>query len=185
MAGKLLILKFIIMKKKIIIASASVLFAVATVFNMNLLQGNSAGDVSVDAIAIMAQAQVEYVFPEVTVYGNSNTSSSAMERAIHVFYFNGQRWTDEPQWYNDTPFTTRWKPHKEPCSGFPKQNTNKTSLNMGFSIGIPIPGFPLELRSNYGYTSEQTTYYDEYQEYRVICVDGDGNCFNGTPCKRG
>ena len=47
------------MKKKIIIASATVLFAVATVFNMNLLQGNSVGDVSLDAIAVMAQAQQE------------------------------------------------------------------------------------------------------------------------------
>jgi hypothetical protein len=29
-------------------------FAVATMFNMNLLQGNSLGDVSLDAIAVMA-----------------------------------------------------------------------------------------------------------------------------------
>lgn len=28
-------------------------------FNMNLLQGNSVGDVSLDAIAVMAQAQAE------------------------------------------------------------------------------------------------------------------------------
>jgi hypothetical protein len=49
------------MKKKIIIASATVLFAVATVFNMNLLQGNSMGDVSLDAIAVMAQAQGETI----------------------------------------------------------------------------------------------------------------------------
>ena len=47
------------MKKKIIIASATVLFAVATVFNLNLLQENSVGDVSLDAIAVMAQAQTE------------------------------------------------------------------------------------------------------------------------------
>lgn len=59
MVGKLLILKFIIMKKKIIIASASVLFAVATMFNMNLLQANSAGDVSLDAISVMSQAEAE------------------------------------------------------------------------------------------------------------------------------
>ncbi|TCO07334.1 hypothetical protein [Natronoflexus pectinivorans] len=44
------------MKKKIIFAIATVFFAVATVFNMNVLQGNSAGDVSLDAIAVMAQA---------------------------------------------------------------------------------------------------------------------------------
>ena len=44
------------MKKKIIIASATALFAVTTMFNMNLLQGNSVGDVSLDDIAVMAQA---------------------------------------------------------------------------------------------------------------------------------
>ena len=47
------------MKKKIIFAVATGLFVVATVFNMNVLQGNSAGDVSLDAIAVMAQAQAE------------------------------------------------------------------------------------------------------------------------------
>jgi hypothetical protein len=47
------------MKKKIIFAIATGFFAVATVFNMNVLQANSAGDVSLDAIAVMAQAQNE------------------------------------------------------------------------------------------------------------------------------
>ena len=50
-------IKFIKMKKKIIFAVATGFFAVATVFNMNLLQGSSAGDVSLDAIGVMAQAQ--------------------------------------------------------------------------------------------------------------------------------
>jgi hypothetical protein len=59
MAGRLLMIKFIKMKKKIIFAVATGLFVVATVFNMNVLQGNSAGDVSLDAIAVMAQAQEE------------------------------------------------------------------------------------------------------------------------------
>jgi hypothetical protein len=49
------------MKKKIIIASATVFFAVATMFNMNLLQTNNAGDVSLESIAVMAQAQEEYI----------------------------------------------------------------------------------------------------------------------------
>src|SRR5690554_5462455 len=52
-------IKFIKMKKKIIFAVATGFFAVATVFNMNLLQGNSVGDVSLDAITVMAQAQSE------------------------------------------------------------------------------------------------------------------------------
>ncbi|HZH87020.1 MAG TPA: hypothetical protein VFD77_06870 [Brumimicrobium sp.] len=59
MAGKLLMIKFVKMKKKIVFAVATGFFAVATVFNMNILQGNSAGDVSLDAIAVMAQAQSE------------------------------------------------------------------------------------------------------------------------------
>ena len=61
------------MKKKIIIASATVLFAVATVFNMNLLQGNSVGDVSLDAIAVMAQAQ-----GEPTGNGNNNSNMGGL-----------------------------------------------------------------------------------------------------------
>ncbi len=44
------------MKKKIIFAVATGFFAVATMFNMNLLQANSAGDVSLEAIKAMAQA---------------------------------------------------------------------------------------------------------------------------------
>ena len=47
------------MKKRIIIASASVLFAVASVLNVNMLQSGKAGDVSLDAIAVMAQATEE------------------------------------------------------------------------------------------------------------------------------
>lgn len=45
------------MKKKIIFAIATSFFAVATVYNMNLLQSSNAGDVSLESIAIMAQAQ--------------------------------------------------------------------------------------------------------------------------------
>ncbi|WP_026472935.1 hypothetical protein [Alkaliflexus imshenetskii] len=46
------------MKKKIFFAIATGFFAVATVFNMNALQGGG-GDISLDAIAVMAQAQNE------------------------------------------------------------------------------------------------------------------------------
>ncbi|MGQ1947701.1 hypothetical protein ACT3CD_11445 [Geofilum sp. OHC36d9] len=47
------------MKKKIIFAVATGLFALATIFNMNVLQSNNAGDLSLEAIAVMAQAQDE------------------------------------------------------------------------------------------------------------------------------
>ena len=65
MVGKLLILKFIIMKKKIIIASASVLFAVASVLNMNLLQETYSSDTSLNAIVVMAQANASEHDPNV------------------------------------------------------------------------------------------------------------------------
>jgi hypothetical protein len=45
------------MKKKFLIGGAALLFAAVTALNMNLLQSNKAGDMSLDAIAVMAQAQ--------------------------------------------------------------------------------------------------------------------------------
>ncbi len=45
------------MSKKIIFGSIAILFAAATVFNINLLQNKNAGDISLDALTIMAQAE--------------------------------------------------------------------------------------------------------------------------------
>jgi hypothetical protein len=59
MAGKLLMIKFVKMKKKIIFAVATGFFAVASVLNINMLQSGKPGDVSLDAIAVMAQANLE------------------------------------------------------------------------------------------------------------------------------
>lgn len=47
------------MKKKIIFATATGFFAVATMFNMNMVQSNSAGDISLESIAVMSQARGE------------------------------------------------------------------------------------------------------------------------------
>jgi len=47
------------LNKKAIFGIAAGLFAVATVFNMSLLNDNGAGDVSLEAVALMAQAQWE------------------------------------------------------------------------------------------------------------------------------
>ena len=52
-------IKLIKGKKLVIIASASVLFAVASVLNINMLQSGKPSDVSLDAIAVMAQATEE------------------------------------------------------------------------------------------------------------------------------
>ncbi len=47
------------MKKKIIFAIATSFFAVATMFNMNMVQSNSAGDISLENIMIMQKAEAE------------------------------------------------------------------------------------------------------------------------------
>jgi hypothetical protein len=47
------------MKNKIFIGIAICLVTAATVFNINLAEQNKAGNVSLDAIAVMAQAQSE------------------------------------------------------------------------------------------------------------------------------
>jgi hypothetical protein len=44
------------LKKKVMLGMVAGFFAVATIFNMSMLNDNSAGDVSMDAIALMAQA---------------------------------------------------------------------------------------------------------------------------------
>ena len=56
------------MKKKVIFAVATGLFALAMVFNMNVLQSNNAGDVSLESIAVMAQANGESSGNSATCY---------------------------------------------------------------------------------------------------------------------
>lgn len=60
------------MRKKIVFAVVASLFAVATVFNMNMLQSSSAGDISLESIAVMAQAQSEGSSGLGTLYGNQS-----------------------------------------------------------------------------------------------------------------
>jgi hypothetical protein len=47
------------LKKKVIFGMIAGLFAVVTVFNMGMLDENGTGEVSLDAIALMAEAQNE------------------------------------------------------------------------------------------------------------------------------
>lgn len=54
------------MKKKIFFGVATLFFAVATMFNLSMLQGRSAGDVSLESIAVMAQAMSGEEFYELT-----------------------------------------------------------------------------------------------------------------------
>jgi hypothetical protein len=90
------------MKKKLFIGIAMSLFAVATVFNMNMLNENGAGDVSLDALAVMAQAQDEgggsNPIPEVTVYG---CSKWAQMKVNGVWVKGCARWTSTDPCSND------------------------------------------------------------------------------------
>lgn len=59
------------MKKRIFLGGAALLFAAVTAFNMNMLQSNKTGDVSLEAIPVMAQAQTEST-PTFDCPGGSN-----------------------------------------------------------------------------------------------------------------
>ena len=87
------------MKKKIIFAIATSLFAVATVFNMNLLQVNKAGDISLDAITVMAQAQnSEHVPGSLTweyVADAYNAADNWFYGGKYEDYFNGHTYNDD------------------------------------------------------------------------------------------
>ena len=72
-------IKFIKMKKKIIFAVATGFFAVATVFNMNLLQATSGGDITLERILVMAQAQN-------SEYGGGSGSCAFKEPDGTVYY---------------------------------------------------------------------------------------------------
>jgi hypothetical protein len=65
------------LKKKVILGMIAGFFAVATVFNMNMLNDNGAGDVSLDAIAVMAQAQSE---------SNLDRSINSLEEAVNEWW---------------------------------------------------------------------------------------------------
>ncbi len=59
--------------KKILFGSIAILFAAASAFNIGLIQTKDAGDISLDAITIMAQAQsgeagYDCIIPGATCY---------------------------------------------------------------------------------------------------------------------
>lgn len=87
------------MKKKIIFAIATSLFAVATVFNMNLLQVNKAGDISLDAITVMAQAQnSEHVPSSLTwehVADALNAADNWFYGGKYKDYYNGRTYNND------------------------------------------------------------------------------------------
>lgn len=87
------------------------------------------------------------------------------------FYFNGQYWTTEEQWYNNR--SGDWKPVLRDCP------TN--SVSSGYTISMPLPPpFPSGSTAQYQYQEDTQTSKGK----EVICVHGSGNCWNGTDCKK-
>jgi Zn-dependent M28 family amino/carboxypeptidase len=84
------------MKKKIFFALATSFFAVATVFNMGMLQSGNTSDVSLESIAVMAQAQSgeSNELPDVTVYGCSRWATIVV---------NGKEVYGCARWSSDEP----------------------------------------------------------------------------------
>ncbi len=76
--------------KKIIFAIGISLFAVATAFNMNLLNSNDAGHVSLESIAVMAQAQWEGGLNEFDCECNPCTNEADQQGVVlYKFYSPG------------------------------------------------------------------------------------------------
>ena len=150
------------MKKKIVFAVATGFFAVATVFNMNLLQSNKAGDVSLDAIAVMAQAQKEV-----------------------------EEDKEEEDIYHKGTTGTNWKTYTVECVLGPSVSETKGSYggsySSSFGASVPIPGTPVSVsanRSTSAYYHKQTTNRQPIPPKTIIkdvCGSGVGFCLESAP----
>jgi hypothetical protein len=150
------------MKKKIVFAVATGFFAVATVFNMNLLQSNKAGDVSLDAIAVMAQAQKEV-----------------------------EEDKEEEDIYHKGTTGTNWKTYTVECVLGPSVSETKGSYggsySSSFGASVPIPGTPVSVsatRSTSAYYYKQTTNYQIIPPKTIkkdVCGSGVGFCLESAP----
>ena len=149
------------MKKKIVFAVATGFFAVATVFNMNLLQSNKAGDVSLDAIAVMAQAQKEIE-----------------EDKKEDIYHKGTTGTN-------------WKTYTVECVLGPSISVTEEryggSYSSSFGASVPIPGTPVSVsatRSTSAYYYKQTINYQKIPPKTIkkdVCGSGVGFCLESAP----
>jgi hypothetical protein len=160
MAGRLLMIKFIKMKKKIIFAVATGFFAVATVFNMNMLQGNIAGDVSLDAISIMAQAQSEIPETETSIdclyCGGDGVSPGG---SSCTYCGGGDRDRNNSNWGGLFHYPTK--------GGNPKECTLYIEVDAGGRI---VSQSTFEITANFGCTVRQT------QGMKETCPKNGSGC---------
>lgn len=150
------------MKKKSFIGGAALLFAAVTVFNMNLLQSNKAGDVSLDAIAVMAQAQKEV-----------------------------EEDKEEEDIYHKGTTGTNWKTYTVECvlgsSVSVTDGSYGGSYSSSFGASVPIPGTPVSVsanRSTSAYYHKQTTNRQIIPPKTIkkdVCGSGVGFCLESAP----
>lgn len=150
------------MKKKSFIGGAALLFAAVTVFNMNLLQSNKAGDVSLDAIAVMAQAQKEV-----------------------------EEDKEEEDIYHKGTTGTNWKTYTVECVLGPSISVTEEryggSYSSSFGASVPIPGTPVSVsatRSTSAYYYKQTINYQKIPPKTIkkdVCGSGVGFCLESAP----
>src|SRR5690606_5221390 len=149
------------MKKKIVFAVATGFFAVATVFNMNLLQSNKAGDVYLDAIAVIAQAQKEIE-----------------EDKKEDIYHKGTTRTNWKTKTVESEHGTSISVTEERYGG---------SHSSSFGASVPIPGTPVSVsanRSTSAYYHKQTTNRQPIPPKTIIkdvCGSGVGFCLESAP----
>ena len=79
------------------------------------------------------------------------------------FYFNGQFWTNEHQWYN---LGSNWNPIQHTCTG--------TSGSTGVQVCLGYNGSGVCIQ--WGFQNNSWT------GNMVSCLGGSGNCWNGTNC---
>lgn len=150
------------MKKKLFIGGTALLFAAVTVFNMNLLQSNKAGDVSLDAIAVMAQAQKEV-----------------------------EEDKEEEDIYHKGTTGTNWKTYTVECvlgsSVSVTDGSYGGSYSSSFGASVPIPGTPVSVsatRSTSAYYYKQTINYQKIPPKTIkkdVCGSGVGFCLESAP----
>jgi len=107
-----------------------------------------------------------YLKPEIKkVLAQSSGGSSSGS----YFYFNGQYWDNNYHWYN--VIGSNWRPEMKECT----KKITSSSWDVAVSYKNKT-GYEVEFDYHSG--SYEITYNGEM----VICVGGDGNCWNGTDC---
>ena len=153
------------MKKKIITGMATIFFAVVTVANLNMLHLNGAGDVSLESIAVMAQAQLESESSNYNVYVKGTWGTNWRTYDVECTY--------------NTTVTNRtdWG----------------VNYDSSGSIGASVPGTPYSGSLSweggsvhYHSSTEVTRYSEPVTIMKKVCGSGTGTCLSpapsGDPC---